>query len=105
MFGNYNFRQTIIQGQRAAFAFYNLTLPKMFLNKKLNLGLRATDPFNNYISQNSINYISNFHETRIRDVAYRSFGISFNYKFGKLEFKKSEKIRIRRTTVILSIMI
>ena len=25
-----------------------------------------------------------------RQLPYRSFGISFNYKFGKLEFKKSK---------------
>ncbi|HEY4325044.1 MAG TPA: outer membrane beta-barrel family protein [Mucilaginibacter sp.] len=90
VFGNYNSSQKNIQGQRPSFAFYNIAMRKQFLNKKLSVGITAADPFNNYINQKSTTYASNFYQTNYREVPYRTFGISVNYKFGKLEFKKVE---------------
>jgi ferric enterobactin receptor len=90
VFGNYNSSQKNIQGQRPAFAFYNIAVRKQFLNKKLSLGVTAADPFNKNISQLSTIYGSNFNQSNLREVPYRSFGISLNYRFGKLEFKKDE---------------
>ena len=90
VFGNYNSSQKTIQGERPAFAFYNMALRKQFLNKKLSLGITAADPFNEYINQHSITYGSNFNQSNEREVPYRSFSVSMNYRFGKLEFKKDD---------------
>ena len=86
-FVNYRSTQRTIQGHNAAFAFYNLAVRKQFMNKKASIGLTAANPFNKYIVQHSSTYGTNFNQTELRQLPFRSFGISFSYKFGKLEFK------------------
>lgn len=91
VFGNYNSSQRTIQGTRPAFAFYNLAVRKQFWNKKASLGLTAANPFNQYFSQKTTTTGANFDQYNIRQVPFRSFGISLSYKFGKLEFKKNDE--------------
>jgi len=91
IFGNYNSSQRTIQGTRPVFAFYNLAVRKQFMNKKLSLGLTAADPFSKYIDQKAVTYGSNFYQTNLREVPFRSFGITLNYRFGKMEFKKEKE--------------
>ncbi|HEY4194923.1 MAG TPA: TonB-dependent receptor [Mucilaginibacter sp.] len=90
LFGNYSSSRRTIQGTRPSFAFYNLALRKQILNKKLSIGLTASDPFNNYINQTTVTNGTNFSQTSLREVPFRSFGITLNYRFGKLDFKKNE---------------
>lgn len=90
LFGNYNSSQKTIQGTRPVFAFYNLAVRKELWNKKFSIGLTASDPFSKYITQKAITYGPDFYQTNIRQVPFQSFGITLNYKFGKLEFKKDK---------------
>jgi ferric enterobactin receptor len=90
VFGNYNSSSKNIQGTRPAFAFYNLAVRKQFWNKKASLGLTTASPFNAYVNQRSTLFGPNFNQSNLRQVPFRSFGITLSYKFGKLEFKKSE---------------
>ncbi len=91
IFGNYNSSQRTIQGTRPIFAFYNAAIRKQFMKKKISIGLTATDPFNKYINQKSTTAGPNFYQSNLREVPFRSFGITLAYKFGKLEFKKDKK--------------
>jgi ferric enterobactin receptor len=91
IFGNYNSSQRNLQGTRPAFAFYNVAVRKQLLNKKISIGLSAADPFNEYINFRSTTTGNNFYQTNSRQVPFRSFGITFLYKFGKLEFKKDRQ--------------
>ncbi|MDN5288454.1 MAG: Ferric enterobactin receptor precursor [Mucilaginibacter sp.] len=91
VFGNYNSSQKNIQGTRPAFAFYNLAIRKQFLNKNASIGLTAANPFNSYVNQRSTAFGPNFNQSNLRQIPFRSFGITLSYKFGKLEFKKNEK--------------
>jgi hypothetical protein len=43
------------------------------------------------MSLKSTTYGSNFSQTSLRQIPLQSFGITLNYKFGKLEFKKENK--------------
>jgi ferric enterobactin receptor len=90
VFGNYNSSQRNIQGTSPAFAFYNLAMRKQFWNKKASIGLTASDPFTKYIDQTTNTSGTNFSQTSLRQVPFRSFGITLSYKFGKLEFKKEK---------------
>ncbi|WP_299584971.1 outer membrane beta-barrel family protein [Mucilaginibacter sp.] len=90
-FGNYNSSQRTIQGTRPAFVFYNLAVRKQFMDKKISLGLTAADPFTPYVNLTSTTSGTLFNQTSIRQVPFRSFGITFSYKFGKLEFKKDKE--------------
>lgn len=91
VFGNYNSSQRTIQGTRPVFAFYNLAVRKQLWNKKASIGLTASDPFSKYINQTSTTNGLNFAQTNLRQVPFRSFGITLSYKFGKLEFKKEKE--------------
>jgi ferric enterobactin receptor len=90
-FGNYNSSQRTIQGNRPAFAFYNIALRKQLYNKKASIGLTAANPFNKYVNQRAVTMSSSFYQTNLRQVQLQSFGISLSYKFGKLEFKKEKE--------------
>jgi len=91
IFGNYNSSQRTIQGTRPVFAFYNIAVRKQFMKKKFSVGLTASDPFSKYINQTSTTSGANFYQTNLREVPFRSFGITVSYKFGKLEFKKDKQ--------------
>jgi len=90
-FGNYNSSQRTIQGTRPAFFSYNLAVRKQFFNKKASLGFTTADPFNKYVNQQSTTAGTNFSQSSLRQVPFRTFGISLSYKFGKLEFKKEKE--------------
>jgi len=90
VFGNYRSSQRTIQGTRPAFGFYNIAVRKQFWNKKASIGLTAANPFNNFIRQTSTTSGINFDQTSLREVPFRSFGISLSYKFGKVDFKKDK---------------
>ena len=91
VFGNYNSSQKGIQGTRPGFGFYNFAMRKQFMNKKASIGLTAANPFNQYVNQRSTTFGSNFSQSNLRQVPFRSFGITVSYKFGKLEFKKNKE--------------
>jgi ferric enterobactin receptor len=91
LFGNYNSSQRTIQGTRPVFAFYNVAVRKQFWNKKASIGLTASDPFAKYVDQTSVTNGANFTQTNLRQIPFRSFGITLSYKFGKLEFKKEKE--------------
>ncbi|MBF4471213.1 TonB-dependent receptor domain-containing protein [Flavobacterium sp. HJJ] len=88
--GNYRSSQKIVQGDRPASYFYNLAFRKLFFNKNASLGITMTNPFNKYLSQKSNSYDADYSQVNIKEIPVQSFGISFSYKFGKLEFKKGE---------------
>lgn len=90
IFGNYRSSQKNLQGNRPASFFYNMAIRKQFLHKAASLGITMANPFNKYMSQKSTRYGDSFNQINIKDIPVQSFGISFSYKFGKLEFKKGD---------------
>ena len=90
-FGNYNSAAKNVQGMNPQSITYTIALRKQFWNKKASFGFTATNPFNQYIKQVTTTNTSDYTSTATRYLPYRSFGISFTYKFGKLEFKKPKE--------------
>ena len=90
-FGNYNTAVNNIQGKQPQFFAYTFAFRKFFMNKKMSFGFTATNPFSQYIQQVTTVTAANYISYNLRQVPYRSFGISFSYKFGKLEFKKAKE--------------
>ena len=87
-FGNFNSARNEVQGKYPSFTTYSLALRKQFWNKKGSLALVATNFFNNYVDQATILYGTNFTTNSLRRIPFRSIGLNFTWKFGKLEFKK-----------------
>jgi outer membrane receptor protein involved in Fe transport len=91
LFGFYSSPVQNIQGKNPQFFMYTFALRKLFWDKKASFGFTATNPFNKYVRQLSTISTESYTSTNIRMMPLRSFGISFMYKFGKLEFNKSKE--------------
>jgi ferric enterobactin receptor len=91
LFGMYSAPSQGIQGKIPQFFIYNFAFRKMFWDKKGSLGFTATNPFNQYINQVTTISTENYVSKYVRKMPFRSFGISFTYKFGKMEFKKNKE--------------
>jgi hypothetical protein len=64
---------------------------KAFKNKRGSIGIRIIEPFNkNKIFETDLSG-EFFSQSSITTTPFRSFGISFKYTFGKLNFKDSKK--------------
>ncbi|MGC3979214.1 MAG: TonB-dependent receptor [Paludibacteraceae bacterium] len=90
-FGNFNSPRNEVQGKYPSFTSYNFAFRKLLWNKKGSIGFTTTNPFNNYVKQETEVYGQQFVLNSLRQIPFRSFGISFSYKFGKLEFKKENE--------------
>lgn len=90
VFGNYNSGMHW-QGKQASVYSYTMAIRKQFNNNKGSLGIIVVNPFNKYVNQKSQQLTQDFTSDIYRDVPYRSFGISFTYKFGKLKFSKPKE--------------
>ncbi len=91
LFGFYSSPVQNIQGKTPQFFIYNFALRKLFWNKKASIGFTATNPFSKYVRQLSTISADSYTSTTLRQIPIRSFGISFMYKFGKLEFSKNKE--------------
>ncbi len=91
VFGNYYSAWRNIQGKNPQWMSYTIAVRKQFWNKKASLGLTATNPFNKYVRQVTTITTDGYTSYSEREVPAQSFGLSFNWKFGKLEFKKEEE--------------
>jgi ferric enterobactin receptor len=90
-FGNFNSPRHEAQGTYPSFITYSFAMRKQLWNKKGSLALTATNPFNQYVNQRTTIYGSNFTTNSNRQIPFRSIGINFTWKFGKLEFKKEKE--------------
>jgi ferric enterobactin receptor len=91
LFGNFNSPRINAQGTMPSFTTYNFAFRKQFMHKKASIALTATNPFNKYVNQQTQLNGENFSLNNTRQLPYRSFGINFTWKFGKLEFKKERE--------------
>jgi len=89
LFGFYSAPSYSIQGKVPQFFIYTFAFRKLFWDKKASLGFTATNVFSKYIRQVSTITTEGYRSQNLRELPFRSFGISLSYKFGKLEFKKT----------------
>ena len=90
-FGNFNSARNEIQGRYPSFTSYNFAARKQFWNKKASIAFTTTNPFSQYVNQATALAGTDFTLNSLRRVPYRSFGINFTLKFGRLEFKKEKE--------------
>ncbi len=90
LFGNFNSKRINAQGSMPSFTTYNFAFRKQ-LFKNASIAVTATNFFNKYVNQRTNLKGDNFNSLNIRDLPYRSFGINFTYKFGRLKFKKEKE--------------
>jgi len=98
IFYSFNSPRTEIQGRFPAYTNYSFAIRKLFFDKKLSIAFTTTDPFNAYTDQFTSIKGTNFTTTIDRKVPNQSFGISVNYKFGKMEYKEKKQERNDQST-------
>jgi outer membrane receptor protein involved in Fe transport len=89
-FGNYN-SGLHWQGLRAAFGSYTVAVRKQLFKGKGSLGLTAVNVMEKYLTQKSTQIGSGFTATTWQHIPYRSIGINFIYKFGKITISKPKE--------------
>jgi len=90
LFGSFNSRRINAQGSIPFFTSYNFAFRKQ-LFKNASIAATATNFFNKYINLKTNLTGDNFTLINKRQLQYRSFGINFTYRFGRLKFKKERE--------------
>jgi ferric enterobactin receptor len=86
--GNFNSARNELQGRYPSWTTYNMAIRQQLWHEKGSIALTGTNVFNEYIDQPTEITGTGFVQNSLRRVPFRSFGINFTYKFGKLAFKK-----------------
>lgn len=72
------------QGENPSFNMWNVGIKKEILAKKGSIGLTLVDPFNERKNFNQSITSGSFTQSSSFSVPFRSVGVSFSYRFGKL---------------------
>lgn len=91
LFGNFNSPRINAQGKNPSFTTYSFAFRKQLFHKNGSIAITATNFLGEYVNQKTELTGDNFTVSNTRQLPYRSFGINFTYKFGKLEFKKEKE--------------
>ncbi len=83
-------RQTI-QGNIPSFSMYSVGFKKEIWEKRGSVGIRMVEPFTKFKSFTTELTGDNFSLDSVYRLPFRSFGLSFSYRFGKLDFKAKSK--------------
>jgi ferric enterobactin receptor len=89
-FGNFSSPHQEAQGKYPSFTSYSMAFRKQFWNKKGSIALTANNIFSEYVNQRTELYGPGFVTSSLRSIPFRSVGINFTWKFGKMEFKKQK---------------
>jgi len=86
LFGFTNSSRRTIQGTNPAFGIYAFGIKKQFLEKKLSIGFNTVQPFARDKAFDQDINSPGFRQTSSTAFPFRSFGLTFSYSFGKLNF-------------------
>jgi ferric enterobactin receptor len=90
MFGNFNSARHEAQGIYPSFISYTVAVRKQFWNKNGSLALTANNFAGKYVDQKTKLFGPGYDAVSLRQIPFRSVGLNFTWKFGKLEFKKDK---------------
>ncbi len=91
MFGFFNSPRQTLQGTRASFWIYSFAFKKEIFNEKGSVGLTFVEPFNKYKNFDSDFEGDGFRQITEFRIPFRSFGVNFSYRFGKLDFQQQRR--------------
>jgi outer membrane receptor protein involved in Fe transport len=90
-FGFINSPRRTIQGSSPSFGIYAFGVKKQFMNKKASIGFNTVQPFavNKAFNQNISS--PGFTQSSRTQFPFQSFGITFSYSFGKMNFSNPQQ--------------
>ncbi|MEO7174918.1 MAG: TonB-dependent receptor [Saprospiraceae bacterium] len=86
-FGLINSPRATLQGTNPTFGLTNLGIKKTIWKKKGSISLNITNPFTPHLIFKSEFSGPTFKQTSENGIPFRSIDMTFNYRFGKLDFK------------------
>ncbi len=96
IFGMFRNPRVTLQGSQATFWMYSLGIQKDLFKKRGSVGLRIANLFNRALNFDSELRGADFYQNSYFEYPFRSYGLSFNYRFGKLDFKtKVRKSKVK----------
>jgi len=91
VFGNFNSARTSAQGKMPSWSSYSFAIRKKIFHDKGSIAFTTSNPFNEFVYQKTDLTGQNFTVNSTRKFAFRSFGINFTYKFGKMKFRNERE--------------
>ena len=91
VFGNFNSARTSAQGKMPSWSSYSFAIRKKIFHDKGSIAFTTSNPFNEFVYQKTDLTGQNFTVNSTRKLAFRSFGINFTYKFGKMKFRNERE--------------
>lgn len=86
-----NSQRWSIQGSLPSFSMMNFGIQKEVFGDRGTLGLTVMDPFNkSKVFRTDLQGV-NFNQISEFSIPFRSFGLSFSYRFGNLDFKQQQR--------------
>ncbi|MFT5569353.1 MAG: ferric enterobactin receptor [Cyclobacteriaceae bacterium] len=90
-FGFFRARRQTLQGYNPSFSIWSLTLQKEIWDKKGKIGIRVVEPLKADKSFGSELSGENFYQISDFTIPFRSYGLTFSYKFGKQDFRQRQR--------------
>lgn len=91
VFGFWNSPRYTLQGKNPSFSMINFSVNKEILKKKGNIGIVIVEPFSEFKDFKSELSGVNFSQTSNFQLPFRSFGLNFSYRIGKLDFNTQNR--------------
>jgi hypothetical protein len=82
---SYSTPYIMLQGQGNSYTYFGLSVNKDIIKDKLTFSASGNNPFNKFRNFTNETNGGNFTQSSYSQSYFRSFGVSLNYRFGKLK--------------------
>ncbi|GAB3336703.1 outer membrane beta-barrel family protein [Marivirga atlantica] len=84
-------RRQTLQGFNPGFSIFGIGAKKEIFDERGSIGISIIEPFQKRKPFISETKNENFYQRNVFEIPFRSFGINFSYKFGKLDYKARQR--------------